>query len=579
MWLVCGPTKRQSPRRLQAPEGFVEATRNEREVRPVSHNPNSPVVKASLPPWTLRPYQIAAIRAIALAWQERQRTVLVLGTGLGKTTCFAEVALRRRNAKRGRCLVLAHRTELIEQAAERLKLAGLSCEIESGDNRAEIGGWYPSDVVVATVQTLKGKRLEQWPRDAFGTVVVDEVHHAVAASYRAILDRFSSAKILGVTATPDRGDGVALGEVFDHCAYEYSMREGIVEGFLAPIRQMTVLMPSVDMSTVRVTRQEHGRDYNPTDLAKQMTLDKSLHEMAVPIAQESSDRPTIVFVPTVQIAHELARVLAGYVGADKVASLDGTTDKQTRADVLGRYKSGAIRILVNCALFTEGFDAPSTACVVVARPTKSRALYAQMIGRGTRLAPGKADCLVLDLVPSNVGHELVCVVDLLAGKTVSEAERQAMKDGLVNYDDVLAAVEKSEAKAKAKAEELARERRGANMVANVKYKSFVRDPFAILGLDTPAVTDGRKATKKQRAELIALGLDEKFDVSAKAAPQIKKELMDRKRRGLCSLKQARELAKRGLRTDLTHAETNYVFDVFKATGWETTPELAEKYGA
>ena len=531
-------------------------------------------------PWDLRPYQKAALRAVSERWREVDRSMLVMATGTGKTTCFAEVLRRRYIAGRGRALIVAHRLELLEQAAARIRLGGLGAEIDSGESYAaqhEVMGGAP--VVVATVQTLKGRRLERWPANAFGTIIVDEAHHATAGSYQAVLDRFPAAKILGVTATPDRGDGVAVGAVIPDLAYEYGLRQAIEDGFLAPLRIVAIDTPSIDLSTVRTTKQEHGRDLSAGDLAKQMSGEAMLHELAAPIAKESAGRQTIVFVPSVEVANELARVLGPYVGgAGKARALDGGSSKEERARVLAAYQSGEVQILVNCALFTEGFDAPETSCVAVARPTKSRALYAQMVGRGTRLAPGKTDCLVLDLAPANGRHSLVSPVDLMDGKPLPDdllAEARAAMSG----DDVLTVLRNAEKRASERAAKNERDLRSGHMTADVRYRKRMRDPFEELGIDTtPAMAKGPRATMPMRAALERGGYEDR-NWSMREAKAALDALGERRSKGLCTIKQGRVLAAKGLRADLPFADAGEAMTMLKASDWKVTPEIAERFGA
>lgn len=536
--------------------------------------------------WSLRPYQVASLKGISSAWASGQeRTLLVLATGLGKTTVFAEVLRRRRDAGRGRALVLAHRIELVQQAADRCALAGLSVEVESGDRMANphallTGGC--SDVVVATVQTLKGKRLDRWPAAAFGTVVVDEAHHAAALGYRVILDHFAAAKVLGVTATPQRGDDVALGHVFPHVAYDYGIRAGIQDGFLAPIKRIGIECPSIDLSTARTTKQEHGRDLSPEDIARAMRSDVSLHELAAPIAKETGNgvRPTLVFCPTVETAHALASVLAGYVGADKVRSLDGNSAKEDRARVLHEYQIGRVRYLVNCALFTEGFDAPHTSCVVVARPTKSKSLYTQMVGRGTRLSPGKDDCLVLDMCPEVADHDLVSVVDLFAGDDLEELDKRAVEAALARGESVLKAISDAEEGAKKREADRARERERAHLIAEAKYRRRERDPFEEMGIEhDPKTARGPRATERQLEALGAAGFRlTKKQLSRAEAGTLLDTLTRRRRDGLCTIKQMRQLAKHGLNPDLSFADARLAMDALAANGWRVSSAIAHRFG-
>lgn len=524
--------------------------------------------------------------------------MLVMATGTGKTIVMREVIKRRRDAKRGRALLIAHRLELLDQARQKCESVGLSVEVESGESRATIASMFPSDVVVATIQTMRGRRLSMWPRNAFGTILVDECHHATSAGYRALFDYFEGAKLLGVTATPDRGDKVSVGHVIDHVAYEYNLRQAIEDGFLCPLRALAVDMPTVDLSTVRTTQQEHGRDLSAEDLSRVMRGDQQLHEMAAPIARESGGRSTIVFVPSVEIAHELARVLGAYLNGARAEALDGGSSKTHRAEVLARYQRGETRVLVNCALFTEGFDAPRTSCVAVARPTKSRPLYAQMIGRGTRpdesvsnaingplsaaerrgilSASCKPDCLILDLAPSNMRHALVAPVDLLAGKGLPDDELKAARAAMAG-DDVLAALRKSEDAARAKEERRARDR--GRVVADVAYRRIERDPFDELGIDVEMGADrGPKATEKQVIALANAGFKLSKPPTKQQASAIMDELTRRRQRGLCTVKMMRKLAENGLRKDLSFDDARSALDELAAAGWRVTPEIDERWG-
>lgn len=528
--------------------------------------------------WTLRPYQVEALRAISGRWQADRSTLLVLATGLGKTSVFAEVLRRRRDAGRGRGLVLAHRLELLTQARDRMLTVGLSADIESGESRAPrmaLAG--QSDVVVATVQSMRGRRLESWHPDSFATIVVDEAHHATSASYRAVLDYFGSAKVLGVTATPDRGDGVAVGHLFgaEPC-YAMGIREGIEGGYLAPIRAIAVDTPSIDLSSVRVTKQEHGRDLSSDDLGKQMRAEKVLHEIAAPFAKLHDGRQSLIFVPSVDVAHALASVLTPYLGADVVRALDGESPKDERAEVLGAFKRRKLRVLINCALFTEGFDAPETACVAICRPTKSRALYAQMVGRGTRIAPGKPDLLLLDFAPQNERHDLVAPIDLMAGDDMDAADLAEARAAM-NGEDVLKVLGASEEAAKKRAAAQRMDRERARLVADARYRTRARDPFGELGISGEVGGRGPRATERQLEALKAIGFDLAKTPSRGEAGRLLDEVTRRRQRGLCSLKQMRQLGRFGLRTDLTFAEAGEAMTALKSNGWRMTAAVAERW--
>jgi superfamily II DNA or RNA helicase len=532
-------------------------------------------------PWKLRPYQVDALRSISQAWSEGQsRTMIVLATGLGKTTVFAEVARRRHISGRKPTLVLVHRIELAGQASQRLRAAGLGVSVENGDRVAWPHALSDRDVVVATVQTLRGARLKKWPADYFDTVVADECHHAAAASWRAILDRFETAKHLGVTATPDRGDAIAIGHVYPHLAYSYGIRDGITDGFLAPIRSLAIDTPSVDLSSVRTTKQEHGRDLSAEDLAAAMRGEEQLHEIAAPIAREGAGRQTLVFVPSVEIAHSLAEVLTPYVGAGRVKSLDGGSDRATRADVIAAYQRGDVQVLVNCALFTEGFDAPTTSCVAIARPTKSRALYAQMVGRGTRIAEGKTDCLVLNLRPEVCAHSLISPLDIFDGEELPDDLAAAVQKAVDAGEPVMQAIADAEEASRQREAARQRDRDRARIVADVHYRKYETDPFEELGIDGMTARDrsGPRATEKQAAALERQGFTGAASFSRREASKLMDELVRRSQRGLCTIKMMRKLKQNGLRGDLSFEDARSALDALSGNRWKVSPDIAEKWG-
>ena len=364
----------------------------------------------------LRPYQTAALEAVREAYRQKHRAVLVvMPTGTGKTVLFAEIS---RLAK-GPVLVLAHRQELVEQAREKISLwcndvVAVEMAQQRGFTRPD--GTRPK-IAVASIQTLR-QRLKEVPRDAFKIVVVDEAHHATSDSYRAVLDHFD-AYLLGVTATPDRSDRVPLGEIFSAVAFEYDMRRAIHDGWLCPIRSFLV-QTQADFSGVRKVAGELAI----RDVEDILTQELHLAEIATPILRERGDRPTIVFAASVAHAHSLCRVMNEQAGdPDFAAALDGSSSFELRAPVLDRFRRGEIKVLVNCSLFTEGFDVPQIALVAIARPVLSRSFYAQMVGRGTRIAKGKQDLLVLDFVPGNCRHSLAQAVDIFASANPEVQER------------------------------------------------------------------------------------------------------------------------------------------------------------
>lgn len=392
----------------------------------------------------LRPYQSEAKAAIFEEWDKGvKRTLLVLPTGCGKTIVFAKVTedcVRRGN----RVLILAHRGELLEQAADKIgKATGLGCATEKAEETC-LGSWFR--VVVGSVQSLtREKRLKQFPVDYFDTIIIDEAHHCLSDSYQKILDYFKGASILGVTATPDRGDMRNLGECFDSLAYEYTLPKAIKAGYLSPIKALTLPL-KLDLSAVGM----QSGDFKSGDIAT--ALDPYLYQIADEMEKHCKDRKTVVFLPLVKTSQKFRDILnnKGF----RAAEVNG--DSKDRAEVLAAYERGDYNVLCNSMLLTEGWDCPSVDCIVVLRPTKVRSLYSQMVGRGTRLFPGKDHLLLLDFLWHTERHELchpaslICQDEEVARKMTENieqagcpvdielAEKQAAEDVVAQREEALA---------------------------------------------------------------------------------------------------------------------------------------------
>ena len=485
---------------------------------------------------SLRPYQDQALRAVREAYRQGHRSALVvMPTGTGKTVLFAEIS---RLAK-GPVLVLAHRQELVEQAREKISnWCDDVVAVEMADQRGftKPDGTRPK-IAVASIQTLS-QRLRQAPKDAFKIVVVDEAHHATSDSYRKVLDHFD-AWLLGVTATPDRSDRAPLGDVFSTVAFAYDVRQAIADGWLCPIRSFLV-QTRADFSHARKVAGELAT----RDVEDVLTRELHLAEIVTPILRERGDRPAIVFAASVAHAHALCRVFNEQTGEPEfAAALDGTSPYDVRAPVLDRFKRGEVKVLVNCSLFTEGFDVPQIALVAIARPVLSRSFYAQMVGRGTRLSEGKQDLLVLDFVPVNCRHSLAHAVDIFTSvdEGVREEARKVAK----------AASEEGEALALERVLELAQQAQEARE-ATVSYQLRERDPFQAVGIDVDFYVrrsrGGARATDKQRSYLEKAGLpkDRAEQLSSRQAEVIQERLRERKAVGLCSPKLAQKVCALGV---------------------------------
>ena len=428
--------------------GFLFEIFNEQRASAVIDRVKSQSIK-------LRPYQAAAVDSAYAQWNDVRSTLINLATGLGKSICFAETMRRWDVAEQGKILLIAHRTELIFQAVGHARRAGLTCGIEMAGRYAK----GKEDVIVASVQSLnasqkcgvcygegcdmcsngKVKRFTRFnPRD-FGLVTVDEAHHAVATGYRNVLTWFGqnpNQKTLLVTATPKRQDKIGMHNICDSVAYEMDLKTGIDEGWLVPIRQKFVTVEGLDISKVKTSKGDLQQgQLEQAFLGLDEDEERMLHAIVKPTLMEANGRKTIVFASGKEHANKLAAcfnangVEAGVVTDD--------TDLAIRAELVERYSNGDLQVLVNCMCFTEGFDAPKTAIIANCRPTKSEALYLQIIGRGTRPLAGivdgpetaearkaaieaseKSHCVVLDFCGNSGEHKLVSVADVLAGDAV-----------------------------------------------------------------------------------------------------------------------------------------------------------------
>jgi superfamily II DNA or RNA helicase len=487
----------------------------------------------------LRPYQEAAKTAVLDEWKNgNRRTLLVLPTGTGKTIVFSKVIEDRVRAGE-RVLVLAHRGELLEQAADKLRQAtGLGCAVEKAEE-SSLGSWYR--VVVGSVQSLmREKRLARFPPEHFDSIIVDEAHHVLSDGYQRVLSRFEDAKVLGVTATPDRGDMKNLGSFFQSLAYEYTLPKAIKDGFLCPIKAQTIPL-KIDLGAVSLAQG----DFQAAALGS--ALDPYLHRIADEmLAAGCMHRRTVVFLPLISTARKFALLLRDR----RFACAEVNGESKDRSDVLRRFASGDLNVLCNAMLLTEGWDCPTVDCVVVLRPTKIRSLYSQMVGRGTRLAPGKEYLLLLDFLWHTERHELcrpahlICESEEVAAKMTENLEASAFPLSL------------EEAREKAESEVVAqREKALAKQLAEMRSrKRSLVDPLQfemsiqaedLAGYEPAFGWEMGPPSDKQREALERLGiLPENIESAGKAAKLLNK-LALRRTEGLTTPRQIRFLEGRG----------------------------------
>lgn len=504
----------------------------------------------------LRPYQQEAKDAILLSWKQYQRSLLVLPTGTGKTIVFSKVAAERTAA--GRVLIMAHREELLSQAADKIwKSCQIPCALEKAESSCLDS---PKPITVGSVQTLMSeRRLSRFTPDYFKTIIVDEAHHALSDSYQRVLNYFPDAKVLGVTATPDRGDKKNLGQYFENLAYEYSLLSAIREGYLCPIKAKTIPL-QIDLNQVKISQG----DYQVGDLGD--ALEPYLEQIADSM-MEYKDRKTVVFLPLVTTSQKFCQMLneRGF----RACEVNGNSPD--RAQILRDYESGKYNVICNSMLLTEGWDCPSVDCIVILRPTKVRSLYCQMVGRGTRLSPGKDHLLLLDFLWMCDRHELCRPAYLIAE---NEKKAKAITDKITNDSegmDLIEAETQVEADAAAQREAaLARE-----LAAQRKKKSKCIDPLAaefLFQMDDYEPIWGwemERPTEKQLQTLNNFGIDTSGITCKGAASLYLDKCFKRMQIGLATPKQAAKLNQYGfLHPELWKKEdATKVMAVLSQNGW------------
>ena len=515
----------------------------------------------------LRPYQQQARERIHAEWENGHiRTLLVLPTGTGKTIVFASVAADQVRAG-DRVLILAHRGELLEQAADKLQRStGLVSAVEKADATC-LNTWFR--VVVGSVQTLqRTARLERFPHDYFGTIIIDEAHHAITDGYHRILDYFGSAKVLGVTATPDRGDMRNLGEVFDSLAFEYKLTDAIKEGYLCRIMAQTIPL-KLDISSVTMS----GGDYAVGDLGT--ALDPYLEQIAAEMAQRCKGRKTVVFLPLIKTSQKFRDLLNSH--GFRAAEVNGqSTD---RKEALADFDAGKYNVLCNSMLLTEGWDCPSVDCVVVLRPTKVRSLYSQMVGRGTRLSPGKTDLLLLDFLWMTDKHELCRPADLVCeDRTVARQMTEHLAETGCPEDIEQAAAQASEdvvaQREEALAKQLAEQRRKkAKLVDPLQYEMSIQAED-LAGYVPAFGWEAGPPSEQQTAALEKLGILPDAVESAGKAALLLDRLNKRRDEGLTTPKQIRCLEKYGFQHVGTWSfeAARHMIDRIAAQGWRGVPK-------
>lgn len=499
--------------------------------------------------FVLRDYQSECVEGIRSFYKNGDKAALiVVATGGGKTVIFSEIA-RQVLVKGGNVVVIAHRGELIRQAAKSLQeITGIMPAIE----KATQYGHAESRLLVASIQSMQNKRLLKYDQDQFSLVIIDEAHHAPASTYKNVLNYFDNSFILGVTATPNRSDRVNLTEVFDGVAYEIHMLDLIKRGYLAPLNIKSV---PIDLDFSKLTK--NSADYSASEFGE--LLDPHIQKVVDLLKEHAPDRFTVAFFPTIASSKKFM-MLCNKAGLS-CSHIDGTTPDVERHKALSDLKTEKINVLSNVMVLTEGTDIPRADCILPMRATKSQGLYAQMVGRGTRLHDRKKDCLLLDPLFLHEDHNLMKPANLVAKSDdhlneMKELARLAAEGDTTDYDefendeqyDLGDLADEAQSVLLEKMKEKMQEVQNKNPVMkSIEEVSALFGDDSMIDCDKTTKIFGREVTEKQREMLSRAGVGIKTieAMSRGDASLFIDSLMKRRKAGLCTLKQARMLKRFG----------------------------------
>ena len=521
----------------------------------------------------LRPYQIECVSKIEESFLEFNRVLVTLFTGAGKTIIFSEIANKYiKNGKK--VLVLAHREELLDQAADKMmKFHGVDFTLIKAGKEYDESKMFQ----IGSVQSLcKEDRLNKFDKDYYGLIIVDEAHHCMADTYQVIFKYFKSAKVLGVTATPNRSDGKKLAKFFEATAYEYKMEDGIRDGWLSSVIMRTGNV-NIDLSKVRTV----AGDFIINELDDAIT--REFNKISKYIKSKLEHRKRIlIFTPRIASAEVLAEVLKrDGLNAEFVSGAS-----KNRKEITEKFKSGDIRIICNSMLYTEGFDCPEVDCIINLRPTQSKGLFTQMLGRGTRICDGKENVLYVDflwktdkeiMTPCNLFAETDVLAKSMRDFLVMNANKSYEMITLAQYIDlVMGGLQKME---------------GARMewVVNLEKKTLrTMSMFAYLINDRRLLEyepiyywEEQQSTQKQvefiegKCGISCKGI--KKGLASKIIDVIVKRIKDKK----CTVKQMFFLAKNGIfdkASEISMEDAGKIMNDIANNYWRVPYHISKTYG-
>ncbi len=496
---------------------------------------------SSEPELGLRPYQMEARKAVAESWVEGRTALVVMPTGTGKSRLAGAICwdVKSRGKK---TLVLCPTIILCQQMYEDLRALGLHVSIEQAENRADRWG----DVVVASVATLKGRRLASYHRGHFGAVIADECHRSVSKMYRSIFSHFDAHRV-GLTATPMRSDGVGLCSVFDRVAFQMNLLDAIRDGWLVQLDVRTV-HTQWDVKQIK----EVAGDVDPESVAAELVRSGVMLEAAVTLADLVKTSRAVAFMPTVKSSIAFMAELKSK--GVEAGHIDANTSPVERQRLFKSFAAGEIRVLCNVACLTEGWNCPEADVVALMSPTKSVGRLMQMIGRVTRLASGKTRATVLDFCPGRMRKgRLAAPADALAGRMLDDDTIGAVGDG--NLVDQLAKAENTaeelkELRARKEQRDAERRERSERLKRLAKWRS------------------ANYAVERHDAGLV-LGKDGEERPSLREMRTAKPEMTDEQRRraGLATAKQAAVLKRAGANPWMKRSLANEAMAILSSNGW------------
>lgn len=546
----------------------------------------------------LRDYQEKAYQQTMQCFEENQAVLAVMATGLGKTIFFSHVA--KEFMKSGRILLIAHREELITQGQKHLgNICETNPEIEMGERWAS-RGWGASEILVSSIQTQiagrNGGRMTDFDPNEFSLVIVDEAHHSTANSYVKMLDYYKqnkNIKILGVTATPDRTDEMALQQVFDAYSFDYGIDKGVANGWLVMPHQQTLYLEGLDISHVSTKRG----DLDAKEIAAIYEEEKHMLAVADGLAQKCGNKKTLVFCASVFSSEKTCEILnRPRYKPGSARHVCGFTPKDIRREMFKDYKEGVFQLLLNVGVATEGFDEPGIQIVGMDAPTKSRCKFTQMLGRVLRpceeivdalnAAPdatarkkiiaesSKPYAIVLDFVGNCGKHKLITPTDILGGKYSDEivelAKEMAQEDSKAGPVDVMGELALAELEIKRRNAEEEQKSKRKVVTARAKYSTAKVNPFDIFDREPDRIRGwhkGRQMTDPQKAALEKAGVDTD-GLEFTHASQLIGELIERRKQDKCSYRQAKILKRNKRSTNCSFAEANKIIDEISiAQGW------------